>query len=214
MVIILIFKILFRTFIFYFIILISYKLMGKREVGELGIFDFVISMLMSQIVAISIENYKDPILYAFFPVILLVFLQIILSKLSVKNKKIRKFVEGKESIIIKNGVLSIKEMIKQRYTIDDLLMQLRDKNIRTIEEVQYAVLETNGKLSVFKNDDKDNKIFPLPIIVDGCINYDNIRIINKDKNWVYKKLNEKKLKLEDVFYSFVKGNEVYIIKKN
>lgn len=214
MVIILIFKILFRTFIFYFIILISYKLMGKREVGELGIFDFVISMLMSQIVAISIENYKDPILYAFFPVILLVFLQIILSKLSVKNKKIRNFVEGKESILIKNGVLSIKEMIKQRYTIDDLLMQLRDKNIRTIEEVQYAVLETNGKLSVFKNDDKDNKIFPLPIIVDGCINYDNIRIINKDKNWVYKKLNEKKLKLEDVFYSFVKGNEVYIIKKN
>ena len=188
--------------------------MGKREVGELGIFDFVISMLMSQIVAISIENYKDPILYAFFPVILLVFLQIILSKLSVKNKKIRNFVEGKESILIKNGVLSIKEMIKQRYTIDDLLMQLRDKNIRTIEEVQYAVLETNGKLSVFKNDDKDNKIFPLPIIVDGCINYDNIRIINKDKNWVYKKLNEKKLKLEDVFYSFVKGNEVYIIKKN
>ena len=114
MVIILIFKILFRTFIFYFIILISYKLMGKREVGELGIFDFVISMLMSQIVAISIENYKDPILYAFFPVILLVFLQIILSKLSVKNKKIRNFVEGKESILIKNGVLSIKEMIKQR----------------------------------------------------------------------------------------------------
>ena len=187
--------------------------MGKRELGELSLVDFVISTVLSQMIALSIENYKDPLLYTLLPIIALVSLQILLSFINLKYKKIRDLIDGKESLIINKGILNIKEMIKQRYSLDDLLTQLRDKNIRSIEEVDYAILETGGKLSVFKKDDK-NSIFPLPLIIDGVIEKNNLNIINKDEKWLLNILNEKNTSLNKVFYSFYKGNEVYIIKKN
>ena len=209
-----IYRIMFRTIFFYFLILICYKIMGKKEIGELDIIDFVISLLLSQIIAISIENYKEPFLYAFVPIIILVTLQVILSFISLKNFKIRKLLDGRESVIINKGILNIKEMIKQRYSLNDLLLQLRENNIRTIEEVDYAVLENNGKLSVFKKDDKDKDIFPLPIIVDGNIEKSNLKLINKNIDWLNNTLYEKKLKLKDIFYAFYKNKNIYFIKRN
>lgn len=208
------FRIMFRTTFFYFFIIFAYKLMGKREVGELDIIDFVMSMLLSQIIAISIENYKEPFLYAFVPIGLLIMLQIILSFVSLKSFKFRKLFNGKESVLINRGILNIKEMIKQRYTLNDLLLQLRDNNIRSIEEVDYAILENNGKLSVFKKDDKDNTIFPLPLVVDGHIEDSNLILINKDRNWLLNILNNKKYNLKDIFYAFYKGNNVFFVKRN
>ena len=207
-------RIIFRTIFFYFVIIFAYKLMGKRELGELSLIDFVISTVLSQMIAISIENYKDPLLYTLVPLLLLVLLQILLAIITLKNKKIRTFIDGKESLIINKGILNIKEMIKQRYSLDDLLTQLRDKDIRSIDEVDYAVLETGGKLSVFKKSDKDKKVFPLPLIVDGEIEYDNLYYINKEEGWLKNILNEKKTKLEDVFYSFLKDDDIFIIKKD
>lgn len=208
------YRIMFRSVFFYFVIVVAYKLMGKRELGELSIVDFVVSTVLSQMIAISIENYKDPLLYTLVPLLIIVFLQIILSYITLKNKKARDFMDGKESIIINKGVLDIKEMIKQRYSLDDLLSQLREKDIRSIEEVDYAILETSGKLSAFKKEDKDNNVFPLPLIVDGNIEYDNLKRLKKDKEWLLKILKEKNTKLENVFYSFLKSNEVFIIKRN
>ena len=208
------FKIIFRSLFFYISIIMAYKLMGKRELGELSLVDFVISTILSQMIAISIENYKDPLLYTLVPLFIFVSSQILLSVITLKNKKFRNFIDGKESIIINKGILNIKEMIKQRYSLDDLLNQLRDKNIRSIEEVDYAILETGGKLSVFKKDDLDNKVFPLPLIVDGSIEYDNLKYINKDKEWLLNILKEKNTNIDKVFYSFLKDKEVYIIKKD
>ena len=207
-------RIMFRTTFFYFFIIFAYKLMGKREVGELDIIDFVMSMLLSQIIAISIENYKEPFLYAFVPIGLLILLQIILSFISLKSFKFRKLFNGKESVIINKGILNIKEMIKQRYTLNDLLLQLRDSNIRTIEEVDYAILENNGKLSVFKKDDKDKDTFPLPLIVDGHIEDSNLKLINRDRSWLLDILMQKKYDLEDIFYAFYKSKNVFFIKRN
>lgn len=207
-------RIVFRTTFFYFFIIFAYKLMGKREVGELDIIDFVMSMLLSQIIAISIENYKEPFLYAFVPIGLLILLQIILSFVSLKSFKFRKLFNGKESVVINKGILNIKEMIKQRYTLNDLLLQLRDSNIRTIEEVDYAILENNGKLSVFKKDDKDKDTFPLPLIVDGHIEDSNLKFINKNESWINDYLKEKNMSLKDIFYAFYKNKNVFIIKKN
>lgn len=209
-----IFRIMFRTAFFYFFIIFSYKLMGKREVGELDIIDFVMSMLLSQIIAISIENYKEPFLYAFIPISLLILLQVILSFISLKSFKFRKLFNGSESVIINKGILNIKEMIKQRYTLNDLLLQLRDKDIRTIEEVDYAILENNGKLSVFKKDDKDKKVFPLPLIIDGNIEETNLKLINKDRNWLINSLIEKRVNLKDIFYAFYKNKKLFFVKKN
>ena len=106
-------------------------------------------------------------------------------------------------------------MIEQRYTLDDLLLQLREKDIRSIDEIDYAVLEINGKLSVFKKDDKKDKdTFPLPIILDGEVQFDNLYQMKKNKSWLLNILLDKNLKVEDIFYAFCKGNELFIIKNS
>lgn len=208
------FTIIFRTIFFYLIVVISYKIMGKREVGELGVFDFIISMLISQLIAISIENYKDPIWFVLVPAFILVLFQIIFAKLSLKSNKFRDILDGKESVIISNGKLNFNEMRKQKYNLNDLLLQLRDKGIRTIEEVDYAVLETNGKLSVFKKNDDNNNIFPLPLILDGIIEEKNLKYINKNRKWLKSIIKSRKIEIENIFYAFYMNDEVYIIKKS
>ena len=207
-------RVFYRTVLFYFLVIISYKIMGKREVGELSVFDFIISMLVSQLIAVAIENYKESIWLVIVPLITLVVFQLIIAKISLKNNKFRDFLDGKQSVIISNGKLNFSEMIKQRYNLDDLLLQLREKQIRSIEEVDYAILENNGKLSVFIKQDKDKNTFPLPLILDSVVQEDNLKFINKNKNWILDVLKKKKIQLKDVFYAFYKKDEIYIIKKD
>ena len=209
-----IWTIIFRTVLFYFLVVIAYKIMGKREVGELGVFDFIISMLISQLIAICIENYKDPIWFVIVPTLILVLFQIVFSFLSLKSNKFRDILDGKESVIISNGKLNFSEMKKQKYNLNDLLLQLRDKGIRTIEEVDYAILETNGKLSVFQKQDDNNNIFPLPLVLDGVIEENNLKFINKTRKWLNNELSKKKINLDNIFYAFYKDDEIYVIEND
>ena len=208
------FRVFYRTIFFYILVVIAYKIMGKREVGELSVFDFIVSMLISQLIAVSIENYKDSIFFVIIPLITLVFFQVIIARLSLKSNKFRDLIDGKESVIINNGKLNFNEMVKQKYNLNDLLLQLRDKQIRAIEEVDYAILENNGKLSVFKKDDKDKKTFPLPLILDGVIEEKNLNFINKNRKWLIDVLNKKNINQKDVFYAFYRKDDIYIIKKD
>ena len=207
-----IWTIIFRTVLFYFLVVIAYIIMGKREVGELGVFDFIISMLISQLIAICIENYKDPIWFVIVPTLILVLFQIVFSFLSLKSNKFRDILDGKESVIISNGKLNFSEMKKQKYNLNDLLLQLRDKGIRTIEEVDYAILETNGKLSVFQKQDDNNNVFPLPLVLDGVIEENNLKFINKTRKWLNNELSKKKINLDNIFYAFYKDDEIYVIE--
>lgn len=207
-----IWTIIFRTVLFYFLVVIAYKIMGKREVGELGVFDFIISMLISQLIAICIENYKDPIWFVIVPTLILVLFQIVFSFLSLKSNKFRDILDGKESVIISNGKLNFSEMKKQKYNLNDLLLQLRDKGIRTIEEVDYAILETNGKLSVFQKQDDNNNVFPLPLVLDGVIEENNLKFINKTRKWLNNELSKKKINLDNIFYAFYKDDNIYVIE--
>ena len=207
-----IWTIIFRTVLFYFLVVISYKIMGKREVGELGVFDFIISMLISQLIAICIENYKDPIWFVIVPTLILVLFQIVFAYFSLKSNKFRDVLDGKESVIISNGKLNFSEMKKQKYNLNDLLLQLRDKGIRTIEEVDYAILETNGKLSVFQKQDDNNNVFPLPLVLDGVIEENNLKFINKTRKWLNNELSKKKINLDNIFYAFYKDDEIYVIE--
>ena len=127
-----------------------------------------------------------------------------------KNSKIRTFIDGHPSVIIKEGKVKFNVMSKLRYTLDDLISQLREKGVKSLEEVDYAVLETNGNLSVFQN----TKEYPLPIILDGDIDFHVLKEIKKDKKWIDNMLNKKKIKLEDVFYAFYTKDRTYIIKKS
>ncbi|MEG2621082.1 MAG: DUF421 domain-containing protein, partial [Bacilli bacterium] len=147
-----IFTIIIKTLFFYIMVAVIFRLMGKREVGQLGTFDLVVFILIAELVAMGIEHNTNLIIHT-LPIIILVVLQIIISKVSIKSSKFRRMIDGKPTMIIKKGIINFKNMVEQRYSLDDLLLQLREKDARSIEEVEYALLETNGKLSVFRYDD-------------------------------------------------------------
>ena len=204
-----------RTIFFYFFITFAYRIMGKREVGQLGIVDLIVSILIAELVAISIENYQDPIYLTIVPIILLVILEIALAYITLKNRNIRTVFDGKPTLIIKDGKLSFREMIKQRYSLDDLLLALRQKDIKSLKDVEYAILEKNGKLSIFKyQKNKKESGFPLPIIIDGEVDINSLKAVNKNLLWLNKILLENNLSIDDVFYAFYKDNELYFIKKD
>lgn len=208
------FIVIIRTIFFYFFITISYRLMGKREVGQLGVIDLIVSILIAELVAISIENITDPMYLTIVPIGLLVLLEIVLAYISLKKPKLRALLEGRPSLIICNGKVNYHEMVKQRYTLDDLLFSLRQEKIRDIGDVEYAFLEANGKLSIFKyNIFKSKSPYPMPIIVDGNINEETLKHLKKDKSWLMTFLNVQKIKINEVFYAFYKNKKIYIIKK-
>ena len=206
------FIVLERTIIFYILITVIYRFMGKREIGQLGVIDLIVSILIAEIAAMSIDKRMDSIFLSIIPIITLVIIQVSLSYLSLKFSKIRDVFDGKPSIIINRGIVNFKEMLKQRYNLDDLLIQLREKKVRSIDEVDYAILETSGKLSVFRKKDNHFGDFPLPLILDGKIDNSALTGIKKTDIWLIRKLKEKRLELKDIFYAFYRENNLYIIK--
>lgn len=204
------FEIIFKTTLLYFIIIIAYRIMGKKEVGELSIIDLIVSLLIAELAAISIEDTELSVFRSIVPIAVLVFIQVLLSYISLKSTSFRKSVEGNPTVIIKEGKIKFNEMSKLRYSLDDLITQLREQGIKSIEEVSYAVLENDGKLSVFQN----TTDYPMPIIMDGVINHEVLKDMKKTTNWVMKILKDKKLNLEDVFYAFKTKEKTFIIKKS
>ena len=175
-----------KTIFFYFFILVIYRFMGKREIGQLSIQDLVVSILIAEMVAISIENKTDPLMYTVFPIIILVILEIVMAYFSLKCNKVRHIIEGKPVLIINKGVINYKEMVRQRYTLDDLLLELRSKNIKNLMDVEYAVLENNGKLSIFKyNFLRIKSENPFPLILDGNVERSALKYINKDEKCAF-----------------------------
>lgn len=198
-----------KTLILYFSIVLAYRIMGKKEVGELSIIDLIVTVLIAELAAISIEEVKRSIFTSIIPIFTLVTIQIILSYICLKSNRIRNFVDGKPTVIIKRGKVVFSQMTKLRYTLDDLLSQLREKGIKSIEEVDYAVLENSGDLSVFQN----TKDYPMPIIIDGVIDYDIVKEIGKNKKWIEELIAKNNIDLDEVFYAFYKQNKTYLIKR-
>lgn len=183
--------------------------MGKKEVGKLSIIDLIVSVLIAELVALSIEKPDNSIFMSIIPIATLVLIQLAMGYITLKSNSIRNVVDGKPTVIIKNGKLNFNEMTKLRYSLDDLIMQLREQGISSIEEVNYAVLENDGKLSIF---DSTNE-YPIPLILDGCINREVLKEIKKDEEWLYELLRRKNVALEDVFYAFYTDKKTFIIKK-
>lgn len=203
-----------RTVLFYVIITFLYRFMGKREVGQLGIVDLIVSILIAELAAISIDNREESVFLSIIPIIVLVLIQIAMSYISLKSAKVRDAFDGTPSVMISRGVVNFKEMVRQRYNLDDLLTQLREQHIRTIEEVDYAILESSGKLSVFQKENNKFGDYPLPLILDGVIQPETLTQIKKSKTWIERTLKDYQVKIEDVFYAFYKDKGLYIIKKS
>lgn len=202
-----------RTFIGYFLLIVLMRIMGKREIGELGVFDAIILMSLGNMTILGIENYDQNYLYWIIPIIILTIIQKVISFITLKFQKTRKYFDGSESIVIYKGKLVIPEMRKNQYNLDDLLTQLRLLQIRSIEEVEYAFLESNGKLSAFTyEENKKDVIYPLPLIVSGEIQEQNLKLISKSKEWLLSELKLKTPKdVKKIYCAMYENHQLKII---
>lgn len=185
--------IILRSLFIYFFVLLVMRLMGKREIGKLSVFDLVVSIMIADFAVLSIEDTKLPLFLGLLPIITMMTVQILLSWLSMKSSSIRHIVDGKPTILIKDGNIQEEEMKHHRYNLDDLMTQLREKNISNVAEVDFAILETSGKLSVFPKNASQGEpsqqfFLPLPLVIDGRIQLDRLEQIGKDREWLQNQL--------------------------
>lgn len=203
-----------RTIAIYLIVLIVIRLMGKREVGELSAFDLVVAIMIAEIAVIPMEQLERPLLMALIPLFTLVGAEIFLAFLCLKSRLLRKIIDGSPSVIIFKGKIMEQEMRRTRYNLNDLLSQLREKNVVNIDDVEYAILETTGELSVILKSDRrpltprDIKMevppvaLPVPLIFDGHIHSEGLKDLGADERWLREGLARiKGVKPEDVFFA-------------
>lgn len=203
------------------------RFMGKRQLGELQPTELVITILLSEIAAIPMENNDFPLLNSLLATALLVCLEIISSVINMKSMRFSRFLQGKPAVIIENGVINQKKLKDLRFSIDDLLEQLRQKDCFDIDEVNYAVVETNGNLSLKKKshlesltagqfgiNEKENKI-PILAINDGKLVSSSVNSDPKIKRQIDSVIKEEKVKIEDVFILLlIDANNYTLIKRD
>lgn len=146
-----------RTILMYAIVFIVLRLMGKREIGKLSVFDLVISVMIAELAVIEIEDPDNDLMHGIIPIIILLIVQLITAFISIKSRKLRLIFDGKPSVIIAKGQIYKDELLKQRYNLDDLMVQLREQGIASINDVDFAILETSGKLSVIPKSDQQQE---------------------------------------------------------
>ncbi len=198
-----------RTIVIFLSIMLLIRILGKREVGELSIFDLVVLLIIADIGAMGIEK-KEMFYVSLLAFFVLLCLQKLFALLLLKNSFLRNFIDGMPKVMIKNGQIAYKALKKEKYNMDDLVMQLRIGGILDINEVILAILETSGDLTVFRK--TDYKELVLPIILSGNIDKDFLDELNIDKNTVLKMLKKYNLKLEDVMYCLSNGKDLISLK--
>ena len=191
-----------RTLILFALVVVTMRVMGKRQIGELQPFELAVAILISELAAVPMQNTGIPLINGIIPILTLLIAQMALSFISLKSIKARGIICGKPSILIANGIIQEAELKKEMFTLNDLLEQLRISNTPNISDVEFAILETNGQLSVIPKSQKraisaeDLNIptnyegLPLSLIVDGSINYDNLKIANLDTTWLLGELKK------------------------
>jgi len=208
-------NVIIRTVIIYLTVLLVMRLMGKREVGQLSTFDLVVAIMIAEIAVFPMEDLNIPIYIGLIPMFILVGGEILISYLCLKSRLLRKIIDGGPSIIISKGKIMEKEMRRLRYNLNDLLAQLREKNIFDVSDVKYAILETSGKLSVMLKTPKrcltpedinlrlPEEEAPSPIILDGEVLKNNLTLHGLTDLWLDNKLKEYSLSAKDILYASI-----------
>lgn len=217
---------LIRTVILYVFAIISLRIMGKRQIGELQPSDLVVTLLISQIISIPIQDTDIPLVNTIIPILLLIGFEILTSVFNMKSIKFRSFIHGHPVVIINDGVLNQKLLKELRFTLDDLLESLRQKDIFDISQVQYAIVETNGQLSVLLKADYDTVTredmnlspspqgYQCPVIIDGKIVEKDFKICNTNNKKIETIISKEKLQIKDILLMTVDsaGNHTIIRK--
>lgn len=204
---------LLRTIVVYIVVVFSLRIMGKRQLGELQPSELVVTILVSNLATLSIEDTNVPLLGSLLPIFMLVICEVLVSILILKSNRARKLISGNPRIIIRNGEIDQEEMRNLRWSIDDLMEQLRGIDIFDVNEVSFAVVETSGNLSAYQKyasrtvtadmlnlstpsggDDP-----PVILISDGVLVPDALKFCNLNENWLHTVLKKEKVPLQDVF---------------
>ncbi|WP_100331694.1 DUF421 domain-containing protein [Bacillus xiapuensis] len=181
-----------RAVLLYIVILFIFRLMGRREIGELSILDLVVFLMIGEMAVFAIEEPNEPLMHTIVPIAVLAVIQITFAFISLKSKKFREFIDGKPEIIINKGKINEHAMRRQRYNFQDLLLQMREKDIRHIDDIEYAILEPSGSLSILQKENKRKSgTFTLPLILDGEIQHEHLSIIEQTEEWLLRELKKR-----------------------
>ena len=186
-----------RTVLIYIILIFIMRLSGKRQIGEMQLSELVTTFLLSELASIPLVDPATPFLHAIIPIMTIISLEIILSFLTTKCAFAKRILDDKPSVVIRRGIICKKEMERVRLNMDDLLCELRLKDIASVKDVDYAILEPNGKISVFPKKDT-----PLShaFVIDGIIQKDTLKETQKSELWVHTLLEKQSVSdIRDVF---------------
>ena len=191
--------VIYRTLLFYFALIAVIRGLGKRQVGQLEPSEFVVTMLIANLASVPLENWDIPIWGGLLPMGIVFVCERVLSWLCLKSIRLRRLLCGKPVILIENGRLLEGNLRRTRVNLDELTGHLREQGVLAVEEVQFAILETNGSMTVFPYPPKPQKQeLPYTVISDGRILTENLHLLGRDEGWLRKKLRGKSLRPEDV----------------
>ena len=217
-----------RTLILYLLIMAGLRLLGKRQIGELEPSELVLTLMLSDLATVPMQDFGIPLLAGIIPICTLLSLSMLTSQFSLRSLKFRQMVCGTPSVLIRNGVIQQQTMRENRYTLDELLEELREQGYCSLDEIKYAVLENSGQLSLLpwtKNapatpcqtddDIKDGPFLPIVLINDGQIMDDHLQQAGKTTSWISKTIGNHGISSpEDVFLLTVdEKNKVTCVKK-
>ena len=215
-----------RTILLYIVIILAIRIMGKRQIGELQTSELVVTLLISDIAAIPMQNTEQSLLSGIVPILILIVCEIIISLLMLKRAGFRRIICGKPIVIISDGKINQSEMHRLRMSTEDLSEELRQQGVFNIEDVGFAIVETNGKLSVLKKPEKDiptaeelgiktnDKGLEVVVISDGEISKYSLKICGLNRDWLFDILKKENTELNDVFLMIANEQGEYkIIEK-
>ena len=216
----------FRAIVLYILVLIAMRLMGKREIGQLQPFEFAIAIMIADLATIPMTNTGIPITNGIVPMMGLLAMHLIISIINIKSIKAREIICGKPRILIYRGKIDEDALRKERFTLNELQEKIRDKNIANIKDIEYAILETSGQVSIIEKPNKRNTIpedfgimpeyegLPYDLVIDGKIMNENLKRLGKNYNWLLEETQKLGYKPEEALIVTIDGKgEIFSQKK-
>ena len=208
-----------RVSIIYILVLVVMRIMGKREISQMHPFELVIAIMIADLASVPMSDTGIPIFNGIIPILALLLFQLIISIINLRSIKLRQIICGKPQILVYRGKIDEKALKKEKITINELQERLRQNNIFTLGDVEYAILETSGEISVIQKPEKRNTIpedfniipkyegIPYDLIIDGKIMYENLKKIGKDEIWLKKQVEKFNIKPENALIVTFDGKE-------
>ncbi|SDL06786.1 YetF domain-containing protein [Natronincola ferrireducens] len=215
-----------RALILYALVVVVMRMMGKRQIAEMQPFELVITIMIADLAATPMENTGVPLMNGVIPILTLLSVQVLMSYFSLKSETFREIICGKPSIIIDKGNIVQSEVRRLRINMNDLLEQLRTKNYPNLSDVEFAILETNGQMTIIPKVEKRNTMaqdlginlqpeeLPITLIVDGKLILKNLQKSGFDHQWLRRQLKQQNIdRIEDVFFGFLSSERIFYAQK-